>query len=138
MPRGRKPTPRNLRLVKGTDRPDRHNQNEPVVPVSVPEPPDNLTDDEAEKFREMAAKLANMRVMTEQDVDALAFYCVNFCRWVEATDIVKAGGMMVKSRQGHPMQNPYLSIANRAQSECQKLLSEFGMTPSSRTRVHAK
>jgi P27 family predicted phage terminase small subunit len=136
--RGPKPTPRNLRLVKGTDRPDRMNDDEPIVEVAAPEPPDHLNDEEADKFREMAHKLARMRVMSDADVDALAMFVVSWCRMVEADRRVHELGMVTKSPNGFPMQNPYLAIANRARKDCQSILAEFGMTPSSRTRVHAK
>lgn len=133
--RGRKPTPRNLRVIKGTQRPDRINEDEPKVPVSIPSPPEHLSTDEADVFIVTARKLARMRVMTDADVDALSIYAVLFIRWREAVARVREQGMMVRSPNGHPIQNPYLSIANKAQSEMLKILSEFGLTPSSRTRV---
>lgn len=136
-PRGPKPTPRNLRIVRGTDRPDRMNEREPIVPVSVPDPPDHLTDAEECVFREVGAKLARMRVMTEYDADALAILAVNTVRWREATQKVREMGMIVKSPTGYPIQNPFLAIANKAQKTCLDVLTEFGMTPSSRTRVQA-
>ncbi len=136
MTRGPKPTPRNLRLVRGTDRPDRMNDNEPILPVSIPDAPDYLEPDEIKIFVDTAEKLARMRVMTEYDVDALAIYAVNFVRWKEATSHLRDMGMMVRSPNNFPMQNPYLSVANGAQRECLRILVEFGLTPSSRTRVN--
>jgi len=135
--RGPKPTPRNLRLVKGIDRKDRINTDEPEVEVTIPDPPDHLTEEEADKFREMGAKLARMRVMSDADVDALALYCVAFLRMVEADKRIRETGMMIKSPKGYPIQNPFLAISNRARKDCQSILAEFGMTPSSRTRVKA-
>ena len=135
--RGPKPTPRNLRIVKGTDRPDRTNDKEPVVEVAIPDPPDYLIDDEIDVFTLTAAKLARMRVMTEADVDALAIYAVNFTRWREAIQRVREMGMIVKSPKNYPIQNPFLAIANKAQKTCLDILTEFGLTPSSRTRVQS-
>lgn len=137
MTRGPKPTPRNLRLVKGTDRPDRRNDDEPVVAVTIPNAPDYLVDNEIDVFVETAGKLARMRVMTDYDVDAIAIYAVNFVRWKEAVDKVRTMGMIVKSPKGYPIQNPFLSIANKSQHEMLRILTEFGLTPSSRTRVHS-
>ena len=136
MTRGPKPTPRNLRLVRGTDRADRMNPDEPVVAVSIPDAPDYLEPDEQTIFLDTAGKLARMRVMTEYDVDALAIYSVNFVRWKEATARLHDMGLMVRSPNNFPMQNPYLSVANSAQKECLRILTEFGLTPSSRTRVN--
>jgi len=136
LTRGPKPTPRNLRLVRGTDRADRMNPDEPVVAVSIPDAPDYLEPDEQTIFLDTAGKLARMRVMTEYDVDALAIYSVNFVRWKEATARLHDMGLMVRSPNNFPMQNPYLSVANSAQKECLRILTEFGLTPSSRTRVN--
>jgi phage terminase small subunit len=36
------------------------------------------------------------------------------------------------------LQSPYLAIANKAAEQVRLLLSEFGMSPSSRTRAHAR
>ncbi len=46
-------------------------------------------------------------------------------------------GVMVKSPNGFPMQSPFLAVANKAMEQMRALLAEFGMSPSSRTRVHA-
>ncbi len=111
------------------------NADEPIVEVAAPDPPDYLEPEEAKIFAATADKLAKMRVMTEADVDALAIYAVNFSRWLEATDKLRDSGLIVRSPNDYPMQNPYLSIANAAQRECLRILAEFGLTPSSRTRV---
>jgi len=50
---------------------------------------------------------------------------------------VREMGMIVKSPKGYPIQNPFLAIANKAQRTCMDILTEFGMTPSSRTRVQS-
>lgn len=134
--RGPKPTPRNLRIVKGITRPDRTNADEPILPVTMPHPPDNLSDAEANVFTDMARKLARMRVISEVDADALAIYAVNFCEMITANDRIKEMGLIVRAPKTNvPMHNPFLSIRNNAQKVCMGILTEFGMTPSSRTRV---
>lgn len=136
--RGPKPTPRNLRIVKGSDRPSRMNDDEPIVKISIPEPPPHLSDTESDKFREMAAKLARMKVMSDVDVDALAIYAVNWVRLLDANDKIKELGLVVMSPKKFPMKNPYVTIARESERICTGILTEFGMTPSSRTRVKAK
>ena len=131
---GQKPTPRNLRLIQGVT-PGRMNDQEPEVEVAVPNVPRFLKGHERRCFRSTAIKLAKMRVMTEADVDALTMYAVNFVRWKEATDTIRKAGMIIKSPKNYPIQNPYLAIANKAQKVCLDILCEFGLTPSSRTRV---
>ncbi len=113
------------------------NDDEPIVPVSIPDAPEHLGSREADKFIEVAAKLARMRVMTDADVDALAFYATNWVIWVDAAARVRESGHIMRSPNNFPIQNPYLAVMNKAQRECLSILTEFGLTPSSRTRVKA-
>ena len=135
--RGPKPIPRNLRVITGADRKSRTNEDEPILPVIIPDPPGHLTVAESDKFIEMAGKLARMRVITEADVDALALYAVSWMRMLDADEKVREMGPIIKSPNNYPIQNPYLPISNRCRKDCESILTEFGMTPSSRTRVKA-
>jgi P27 family predicted phage terminase small subunit len=52
--------------------------------------------------------------------------------------MVRKFGAIVKSpEKGFPMKSPYLSIADQALETMRKLLVEFGLTPSSRSRIKA-
>ncbi|MFP7572295.1 phage terminase small subunit P27 family [Marivita sp. S2033] len=132
---GRKPLPTQLKLVKGTARPHRMNADEPRPEVATPPPPDHLDEPAAAKFTEMAALLARHGVMTELDVSALARYVVVWRRWLEAEEEVKRRGPVVKTVAGNIIQNPFLAVANRCMAQMSQIESEFGLTPSSRTRV---
>ena len=135
---GRKPLPTQLKLVKGTARPHRMNPDEPKPVVATPPPPDHLDEATAAKFTEMAELLARHGVMTELDVGALARYVVIWRRWLEAEAEVKRRGPVVKTVGGNIIQNPLVGIANKSLELMHKYLTEFGMSPSSRTRVSAK
>ena len=56
-------------------------------------------------------------------------------RWVEAEANLQKYGTVVFTKAKFPVQSPYLGIANRAMEIMMKALVEFGMTPSSRSRV---
>jgi P27 family predicted phage terminase small subunit len=48
----------------------------------------------------------------------------------------KSSGPVIKSKTtGTFYQNPFLAVANRAMKQMRDFLTEFGMTPSSRSRV---
>ena len=47
-------------------------------------------------------------------------------------------GLLIKAPSGYPIVNPYLSIANKAMLQIRAFLTEFGMTPSSRSRISAQ
>lgn len=77
-----------------------------------------------------------MGLLSTADRAALAAYCVTYSRWVEAELMVKKFGMIVKSPKANfPMKSPYLCIAEGAMEQMRKLLVEFGLTPSSRSRI---
>ena len=81
--------------------------------------------------------LAEMGLLSKADRPALAAYCTAWSRWVDAEAQVKKFGAVVKSPdKGFPMKSPYLSIADQALELMRKLMVEFGLTPSSRSRIH--
>ena len=132
---GRKPLPTHLKLVKGTARPHRLNKDEPKPTVAQPEPPAHLDERAKAKFVAMAEMLARHGVMTELDAGALARYAVVWCRWVDAEAEIKRRGPVVKTEGGNVIQNPFLAVANKCLLQMAQLESEFGLTPSSRSRI---
>lgn len=132
---GRKPLPTHLKLVKGTARPHRMNKAESTPVVAVPAPPDHLDEDAQAKFIEMAEMLARHGVMTELDTGALARYVVIWRRWIEAEEEVKRRGHVVKTSNDNIIQNPFLAVANRCLAQMHQIEAEFGLTPSSRSRI---
>lgn len=132
--RGRKPTPTALKLVRGNPGKRPLPENEPT-PKGEADMPDWLTPAAAEHWPLVAKQLREAGVLTAIDSAALALYCEAFARWRDATDKVTRYGSVVKTPNGFPVQSPYLAIANKAHEQMTKLLVEFGMTPSSRTRV---
>jgi len=132
---GRKPLPTHLKLVKGTARPHRMNKAEPKPVVAVPAPPDHLDEEASTKFTEMAEMLAHHGVMTELDTGALARYVVIWRRWIEAEQEVKRRGHVVKTSNDNIIQNPFLAVANKCLAQMHQIEAEFGLTPSSRSRI---
>ncbi len=65
----------------------------------------------------------------------MAAYSQAWSRWVKAEEMLKPSGPVVKSKTtGAIYQNPHLAVANRAMKQMRDFLTEFGMTPSSRSR----
>ena len=132
---GRKPLPTHLKLVKGTARSHRLNKKEPKPPLVAPEPPDYLDENAKAKFSELAKMLARHGVMTELDAGAIARYAVVWCRWVDAEAEIKKRGPVVKTAGDNIIQNPFLAVANKCLLQMAQIESEFGLTPSSRSRI---
>ena len=134
--RGRKPKPTALKLLTGNPGKRPLNLREPNLEPGVPDRPSHLGPEACAEWDRVSAVLQVQGIITQADRAALAAYCVAWGRWVEAERKVKEMGAVVKApRTGVPMQNPFLSIANNAMAQMIKLAAEFGMTPSSRTRL---
>lgn len=132
---GRKPKPTAVKILEGNPGKRALNHAEPKPRVVLPRPPEHLSEDEKTKWKMTVKELYPLGLITTIDKDALAMYCVIFVRWLKAEKMVREKGEIIKTAAGNIIQNPYLSIANRALDQLNKLGAEFGMTPSSRSRV---
>lgn len=135
MPPGPRPKPTHMKVLAGNPGNRPLNDREPKPQKKMPQCPPHLQGEARKEWRRMGKKLLELGLMTEIDRTALALYCQAWERWVEAEAEVKKLGAIVKSPNGFPIQNPYLAVANRAMVDLRKMLTEFGMTPSSRSRV---
>ena len=91
---------------------------------------------EAKKEWERLAKLMNqMGVLTEVDMAAFAAYCQSYARWREAQEHITSGGSTFETDKGYQQQTPWVGIANTNQKLMLQAASEFGLTPSSRSRI---
>src|SRR4051794_18536415 len=125
--RGRKPKPAGM----STRRQSRDGMPVPKLPPCPP----HLRDEARKEWFRTGRKLLSFGLVTEIDVAALAVYCQAWGRWVEAEDQLHKFGTVIKSPNGYPIPSPYLPIANKAMEQMTRLLVEFGMSPSSRSRV---
>lgn len=137
--RGRKPTPTALKLVRGNPGKRPVNAAEPTPPTSADlECPDWLSAPAKEHWPAVAGQLRAAGLLSDIDHAALGLYCEAFARWKDANEKVVKLGAVVKSANGYPIPSPYLQVANQAYAQLTRMLAEFGMTPSSRSRVSAK
>ena len=141
MHRGTKPKPTRLKLLTGN--PGRRALNErepqPPLPPSLPDPPTHLSRDARKEWRRAGEILLGSRVLTRADLSALALYATFYGRWVQAERDIKRRGIMVPAspRSKIKVQNPMLAVANKCAQQISQLQGEFGLTPSSRTRIIA-
>jgi P27 family predicted phage terminase small subunit len=138
---GPKTKPLKLKILEGDIHKERFNLNEPKINSSIPEMPAHLNTYAKKEWQRIAPILERIGILTEIDMAALAGYCQSYGRWVQVEQNIKklgkkgGDGMIVKSPKGYLMVNPYLSIANKEREFMHKFLIEFGMTPSSRSRI---
>jgi P27 family predicted phage terminase small subunit len=133
--RGRKPTPTHLKLLRGNPGKRPLNPCEPRVAKKTPTCPAHLCPPAKAEWKRLAAQLAVLSVLTELDRAALAAYCQAYGRWVEAERKLHETPMLIKLPSGFVQQNPWLTIANKQLELMHKFLTEFGLSPVSRSRV---
>jgi P27 family predicted phage terminase small subunit len=133
---GRKPKPTALKALAGNPGKRPLNENEPQF-SGIPDCPDHLDAVAQDEWQRVSGELIAVGLLTTVDRAALAAYCAAYSRWVKAEEKIQTTSEVIKTRAGGVIQNPYIGIANRALDLMHKFLSEFGMTPSSRSRLHA-
>lgn len=143
MPKpGPKPLPTAVKNNRGGaktyHRPMPKNEPKPKASTGIPRAPSRLNKIGQREWRRMAKELHGLGILTKIDLTALEMCCSAFSDWVYAQEQIKKHGMLIKSQSGFPMQSPYLQIGNKAFEKMLKILIEFGMTPSSRSRVTVK
>ena len=133
--RGRKPLPSNVVRLRGNPGKRRLNDAEPRPAPRVPTCPACLGDVARQEWKRLTRELAGLGLLTGLDRGLLAAYCEAHALWVEAVSSIQRYGTMVKSPNGYPMQSPYVAVANKQVDIMVRIAAEFGMTPSSRTRI---
>ena len=135
---GPKPTPTRLKLVAGNPGHRPPNAAEPMPPAPRKlRVPGHLSKAAKAEYRRIGTQLAKLGIFTDLDGRALELYAETYAQWCEATEKAAKAGMVIKTAGGYPMINPFLTVAEKAAKQMRALLAEFGMTPSSRTRVSA-
>ena len=137
--KGRKPKPTAIKMLAGN--PGKRplaGEPQPPIPAGTPYCPRHLNDEARREWRRIVKILLDLGLYTEVDRAALAMYCQAWGRWVTAERKVQEKGEVLVSDRGGLYQNPWLHVANRAWEQMRKVLAEFGLTPSSRTRLVAR
>lgn len=109
--RGRKPKPLALKILEG-HRADQTNFNEPRLPAGSIVAPEHLHGHALDKWNELAPILSGAGMLTAGDRDALEQLCDDYA-------IYRA------------------TACNKAKDRIRRLLTEFGLTPSSRSRIRS-
>lgn len=112
-----KPKPTALRVLEG-NRGHRPIPENPQPALSYPKPPRSLDGNRVARreWRKRGKALYNLGILTELDLPAFEMYCVLYSQWYNAD----ADRKMAYAK------------------EARMFMNEFGMTPSSRTKIHVK
>jgi P27 family predicted phage terminase small subunit len=150
---GRAPLPTALKALQGTLRPDRVNPHEPK-PAALGEevgrkPPNWIHDLAARRYwRELVPILQAANMLAVTDTTALSVLAVAYGRWRKYEDFLQkhgetyeaagqAGALGVLGPAILQRPRPEVHMRDKAEDRLLTLLREFGLTPSSRSRVSA-
>jgi P27 family predicted phage terminase small subunit len=132
---GRPRKPLKLHLLHGTSQKSRLNFDEPQPEVSIPDPPPELNGKALDEWNRVAPQLVQLGILTDLDRPGLAAYCASWAQWLEAQEELKKGVIFKAPKTGYPMVSPWVFIASAAAKQMHRFLTEFGLSPASRTRI---
>lgn len=138
MTRGRKPLPTQIKILQGTEE-SRINRREPRPAPLLPRCPSQLSAHGKRAWRVFAKMLTDCGIAKQTDAVALELLCSAYAEYLEASDKVRsAGPVWIEKGEGKIPKfaySPYWAVANRAWDKVKAMLTEFGMTPSSRSKI---
>lgn len=133
MARGRKPIPAHLRIVGGNPGKRPLPKKKRHVPTGLRAPSD-LTDTQKKLWKKINRD-APYQLLKAIDVFALKRYVVALSIYDKAKHAIENSTLVIAYPSGYPGVNPWLGILNKQSDILLRLESEFGFTPSSRTKV---
>lgn len=130
-----------LKLLAGTYRADRAPRKEAKPRAKTPNVPDHVVDEAQAEWKRVTKELSVIGLLTRVDRGALAAYCTEWATYVHACEMLRrpasrGGGMVLKSKDGNLRQSPWILIKDKALGKMHRYLTEFGMTPASRSRIN--
>lgn len=141
--RGRKPTPTALKLIAGNPGKRKLRTDEFRPYAEVPRAPKHLKGEALKEWRRVTTELDRYGMISAVDRGALAMLCTCWGRYVHAEEMIEQAatkdpgsyGMFVKTPNKFDVQSPWLAVSNKAMEQYKVFCSEFGLTPSARSRL---
>ena len=101
----------------------------------APRPPEHLDSQARAKWAQVYRILADRgEPLDAGTLDALSCYASSWSQWLSAEAKVKELGLVCKSAAGFAQENPFLSVARKAQTELRRWGDVLKLTPKSKAR----
>jgi P27 family predicted phage terminase small subunit len=124
-----------LKILEGNPGKKRLNINEPQPQPSMPSCPPHLKGVARTEWKRIVPELYELGLLSNIDRMALAAYCDSYAEWKQACELLERKSPILKTEAGNIIQNPLVGIKHKAAEQMHKFLTEFGMTPASRSRI---
>lgn len=137
---GRRRQPTALKVLRGNPgkrRIDPANEPQPAaVTESFDEPPAELNGNATARaeWKRVAPLLRLCGLVSQAERTALVALCLEWATYLVAQRQLRRA-RLVKGKDGVLHISPYVAIADRALSQCQRLWAELGLTPAGRARL---
>ena len=139
MPRGRKPQPAAVKRLLGNPGKRKIKDDLPATPGAPPMPARLLVEPAAvEKWNELVPLLLQLGTLTVADGEALATLCEVYAAAQACLLELRATGPVMRTDLGGVKPNPAGPLYRGLVSLQASLMNEFGLTPTSRTRLGGK
>jgi P27 family predicted phage terminase small subunit len=137
---GRRPTPTGLKILRGNPGKRSLNRREPTPPTDekLPEAPAHLTEAARAEWERVVPDLAGCGLLTRIDHVALVGYCATWGRVLELEKDLTTEKVVLKTKKGYPVLNPTFTALQSELKQLRSFLTEFGMTPASRSRIQVE
>lgn len=136
--RGPVPIPTAINAIRGNPGKRSPRKDEPGLPVSAPPCPEHLDAEARKNWERLAPLLMTMGVLTQVDGMALGELCSAYSTLAGAQNQLNKVGILYKDDGGKIRPNPLLKVIAQQTAIVQSLMREFGLTPSSRTRIRTE
>ena len=132
--RGRKPRPTKLKILSGEPNKSRINEHEPEAPEGQPVMPDGLDEVGRKAWHALCESLDALGILSTVDHHALELYCHSYSGYRDALAKAQQFGQILMI-DGKPRRNPLMTEVHMHRAEIMRMQSEFGLPPSSRSRL---
>lgn len=147
--KGRRPKPTVLKVLQGNPGKRPLNKNEPRPSPRAPGCPTWLAPEAKAEWRRVVPVLDRLGMLSKVDRAALTAYCETWATFVTAQRELHEHGLVnyiledrftSKDDEGvriyvHVTKNPAVIVARDAAAQIRQFCAEFGLTPSSRSRM---
>jgi P27 family predicted phage terminase small subunit len=142
MSAGRPNKPTALKKLEGTYRKDRAVVNE-MMPSNLeyaPSPPTFLNREAKKEWKSVCEELIELKMLHRVDLGLLAAYCSEMANYIHAVKELRKGSEVHTLTRDdgsvYSMPSPWISIKNSYLKNAQAIASQFGFTPSARTKIN--
>lgn len=136
---GRPPKPTALKVLEGNPGKRPLPQNEPKPKPLAPKRPAWLTGEGKKMWERLSPELERLGLLTVIDGETFAAMCARWKTFVECERYLKKNGLthIYINTLGakNELERPQVKIGQKALDQFKAFCTEFGLTPSSRTRI---